>query len=57
MAQAPIAAGEKSTIFRVRVNESLADEIDELVEQQGTTRSLLVREAVRQYLEQEVAAS
>lgn len=57
MAQAPLAAGEKSTIFRVRVNESLAEEVDELVEQRGTTRSLLVREAVRQYLEQEVAAS
>ena len=57
MAQAPLAAGEKSTIFRVRLNESLADEVDELVEQKGTTRSLFVREAVRRYLEQEVAAS
>ena len=57
MAQTPLAAGEKSTIFRVHVNESLAGEVDELVEQQGTTRSLLVREAVRRYLEQEVEAS
>ena len=57
MAQAPLAAGEKSTIFRVRVNESLADEVDDFVEQRGTTRSLFVREAVRRYLDEEVSAA
>lgn len=57
MAQAPVAAGEKSTLVPVRFNESLLTSMDEVVADRQGTRAALVREAVRRYLEQEVAAS
>lgn len=57
MAQEPVVAGEKSKVIPVRVNESLADDFIDLAEQRGVSRSVLMREAMRTYLEQEVAAS
>lgn len=57
MAQAPVVAGEKSTLVQARVNESLADGIDELAAKRGATRSVMVREALQLLLDQEVAAS
>lgn len=57
MAQAPVVAGEKSAMCAVRFNESLLASVDEAASERGTTRAEFLREAVRQYLEQEVAAS
>lgn len=57
MAQTPVVAGEKSKVIPVRVNESLADDFIELADRRGVSRSVLMREAMRTYLEQEVAAS
>ena len=57
MAQAPIVAGQKSALVQVRVNEDLADGIDELAAKRGTTRSVMVRQALQLLLDQEVAAS
>lgn len=57
MGQAPLAAGEKSKVIPVRVNESLADDFIDLAEQRGVSRSVLMREAMQTYLDQEVKAS
>lgn len=57
MAQAPVAAGEKTLVLPVRVNESLAEDFNELAARRGTTRSGLIREGMQLLLEQEVAAS
>ena len=57
MAQAPVVVGEKSKVIPVRVNESLADDFIELADRRGVSRSDLMREAMRTYLEQEVEAS
>jgi|GEM_PF-1812234 len=57
MAQAPVSAGEKSKVIPVRMGETLADDLTEFAARRGVPRSLLMREALRQYLDQEVAAS
>ena len=57
MAQASVVAGEKSAMCAVRFNESLLASVDEAAAKRGATRAQLVRDAVRQYLDQEVAAS
>ena len=57
MAQASVVAGEKSAMCAVRFNESLLASVDEAAAKRGATRAQLVREAVRQYLDREVAAS
>ena len=57
MAQEPVVAGEKSTVIPVRVNESLADDFVRLADRRGVSRSVLMREAMRTYLDQEVEAS
>ena len=57
MAQAPIVAGEKSAMCAVRFNESLLASVDEAASERGATRAQLIRDAVRNYLDQEVAAS
>ena len=57
MAQVPIVAGEETKVIPLRVNQSLADELAELAEQRGVPRSRLMRDVLRHYLDQEVAAS
>lgn len=57
MAQAPIVSGEGSTHLRFRINESLAESLDELAAKRQESRSALIREAVQLLVEQEVAAS
>ena len=57
MAQAPVVAGEKSSMVNARFNESLLTAVDDTASRQGISRAELVREATRQYLEREVAAS
>lgn len=57
MAQAPVSAGEKSKVIPVRMGETLADDLTDFAARRGVPRSLLMREALRQYLDQEVAAS
>ena len=57
MSQKPIAAGEDSVFVGMRFNESLIASIDELAARRNVNRSELTREALRQYLDREVAAS
>lgn len=55
MAQAPIVAGEGSTHLRFRINDSLAESLDELAAKRSESRSALIREAVRRLVEEEGA--
>lgn len=57
MAQSPVVEGEQTKVIPVRVNESLADDFIDLADRRGISRSDLMREAMRSYLEQEVEAS
>ena len=53
MAQAPIVSGEGSTHLRFRINDSLADSLDELAAKRQESRSALIREAVQLLVEQQ----
>ena len=57
MGQRPVQAGESTVYVGFRFNESLVSSIDDLAKKRNMNRSDLTREALRQYLEQEVAAS
>jgi len=57
MGQRPVAAGESTVYVGFRFNESLISSIDDLAKRRNMNRSELTREALRRYLDQEVAAS
>jgi len=57
MAQKPLVTGKTATLLNFRADEQLVEALNSQVEQSGRTRSELIRDAVRQYLELEVEAS
>ena len=52
-----IKEGESAVFVGVKLNESLAADLNTAAQAQGRTKSLVIREALAQYLSREVAAS
>ena len=57
MGQRPVAVGESTKHLTVRVNDSILGDLNDFMDRTGSKKADVVRAALRQYLEQEVAAS
>ena len=57
MGQRPVATGESTQHVTFRANDSLVADLHDYLDRSGAKKADVLRAAVRQFLEQEVAAS